>query len=181
MSGKTKKKANIKVRNLKQNKPSGSKKDLSTATPKWAIAAVIIFTALIYLRALNNGFANLDDDDYILKNPYIRDFSLNGIKAIFTSVYFGMYHPLTTLSYLFEFRWFGMSPPPYHIINILFHLLSTWVVYKFVDELSGNKITALIVSALFAIHPMHVESVVWIAERKDVRSEEHTSELQSQR
>ncbi|HOY31750.1 MAG TPA: tetratricopeptide repeat protein [Bacteroidales bacterium] len=136
--------------------------------PSWAIYAVLVFTFLIYIRALFNGFASYDDDMYILDNPYIRSFSREGIQHIFSSFYFDIYHPLTTLTYLFEYKLFGTNPLPYHLLNILLHLLNTWLVYHVTLKLSTNKITSLLVSVLFAVHPMHVESVAWISERKDV-------------
>ncbi|NTW33921.1 MAG: tetratricopeptide repeat protein [Bacteroidetes bacterium] len=136
--------------------------------PKWALLAVLLLTAFIYSKALYNGFTNFDDDYYILKNPFLKDFNWQGIKAIFTSFYCGNYHPFTTLTYLFEYSWFGLNPLPYHLLNVLLHLLNTLLVFKFTEKLSSKKTTALVVSLLFALHPMHVESVAWISERKDV-------------
>ena len=136
--------------------------------PAWAPFAVLAFTALLYARALQNGFTSLDDDYYILKNPFIKDFSFEGIRAIFSSFYSYNYHPLTTLTYLFEYRFFGIWPLPYHLLNVVLHLSNTWLVFKLAGRLSGKKTTALVVCVLFAIHPMHVESVAWVSERKDV-------------
>ncbi|NTW31758.1 MAG: tetratricopeptide repeat protein [Bacteroidetes bacterium] len=152
----------------KQEKPLKGEKIVSGNIPKWAPIAVLVFTALLYAKALTNGFATWDDDCYILQNPYIRDFSLNGIKSIFTTFYNANYHPLTTLIYLFEYNYFGLNPFPFHLLSVLLHLLNTWLVFKFVEQLSGKKITSLVVSLLFAIHPMHVESVAWVSEQKDV-------------
>src|ERR1700722_19161030 len=105
---------------------------IKTALPflQWAPLAVILLTALIYSNALHNGFTSFDDDFYILKNPFLRDFSGHGIAAIFSSYYQSNYHPLTTLTYLFEFHFFGLNPLPYHLLNVLLHLLNTWLVYK---------------------------------------------------
>jgi len=136
--------------------------------PKWAIVGVLIFTALIYTRSLFNGFANLDDNEYILNNPLIKDFSIKNIKVLFITFYSRNYHPFVILTYLFEYTCFGANPLPYHIINVLLHIGNIWFVFKLCELLSGKKITAIIVSLLFAIHPMHVESVAWIAGRKDM-------------
>lgn len=161
-------------KNIQQNKPKpkqskaiGKSSD-SFKIPDWAPFAVLALTALIYIRALYNGFASWDDDNYILNNDFIRNFSIQGFKAIFSSFYFANYHPLTTLTYWFEYSLFGLNPLPYHLLNVLLHLLNTWLVYKLAEKLSGKKITALLVALFFAIHPMHVESVAWISERKDV-------------
>jgi protein O-mannosyl-transferase len=136
---------------------------------KWAPAAILVFTALLYCRVLFNNFVNLDDDIFILNNPLLKNFSLNGIKAIFTSVRAsGDYHPLTTLINLLQYKLFGTDPLPYHALNILLHLLNTWLVFILAEKLSHNRNTACVVALLFAIHPMHVESVVWASELKDV-------------
>ena len=136
--------------------------------PSWAPVAVVICTALLYSNALQNQLTSFDDDFYIVKNPFLRDFSLNGVKAIFSSFYTSNYHPLTTLTFLLEYHLFGIDPLPYHLLNVVLHVLNTWLVYKLAEQLSGKRLTALIVSILFAIHPMHVESVAWVSERKDV-------------
>lgn len=134
---------------------------------KWIIA-VMAFTALLYANALTNGFTNYDDDFYILKNPFLADHSFNGIKAVFSSFYVGNYHPLTTLTFLFEYTFFGLNPLPYHFTNVLLHVLNTWLVFRVVLQLSGKQVTALVAAVLFAAHPLHVESVAWVSERKDV-------------
>ncbi len=151
-----------------KNAVSGPEIKIANGIPKWAPVAVIILTAILYFPSLQNGITSFDDDFYILKNPFLRDHSWQGIVAIFTSYYAGNYHPLTTLTYLFEFSNFGDNPLPYHILNLALHLANTWLVLKLAEKLSGRKITALVVCVLFAVHPMHVESVAWISERKDV-------------
>ena len=128
----------------------------------------MLCTAILYSHALQNELTSFDDDFYITRNPYLRDFSWEGAKAIFSSFYTSNYHPLTTLTYFLEFHFFGLDPFPYHLANVVLHVLNTWLVYKVTEELSGKRLTALIVSVLFAMHPMHVESVAWVAERKDV-------------
>ena len=143
-------------------------KDMSISIPKWAPAAVIIFTALLYSKALQNGFVYLDDDVYILKNSYLRDFSLKGVVAIFSKFNVSNYHPFTTITNLFEYRFFGLDPLPYHLANVALHLFNTWLVFRLTERLSDKKVTALIVCILFAVHPLHVESVAWLSERKDV-------------
>jgi protein O-mannosyl-transferase len=136
--------------------------------PGWAIYVVLAATALVFLRALFNDFASWDDDEYILKNPHIREFSWENIRMIFSSFYLDNYHPFTTLIYLITFTLFKLDALPYHLINVILHLLNTYLLYRIVDKLSGRPFAALIVAALFALHPMHVESVAWISELKDV-------------
>ena len=136
--------------------------------PKWAPVAVLALTALIYSRALGNGFASLDDDVNILQNPLIRNFSVDGLKRIFSGFYNSNYHPLTTIAYLFEYSLFGLRPLPYHLLNVLLHLINTWLVFQLIEKLSGQRVAAFVTSFLFAVHPMHVESVAWASEQKDV-------------
>lgn len=164
-----------KIKNTKKNFPL-KKKQLYTSRfqenslkiSPMAIYVVLALTALIYSRALFNDFAAFDDDDYLIKNPYIKNFSFEGIKAIFTSYYLSNYHPLTTLTWFFEYKFFGLNPFPYHLHNVILHLVNIFLVYKLVEKLSKKSLTALIVAILFAVHPMHVESVAWVSERKDV-------------
>jgi len=167
MSEKLKKKKPVISQKSKPFKVDGLK-NKSVYIPHWAIYAVLLFTAMVYVKALFNGFANYDDDFYIIDNAYLKNFNFEAVKAIFSSFYQGNYHPLTTLTYLFEYHLFGLNPLPYHTLNVLLHLVNVLLVYRMTEKLSGNKLTALIVALLFAVHPMHVESVAWVSERKDV-------------
>lgn len=136
--------------------------------PKWLPVGLLVFTALIYSRALQNQITFDDDVEYIINNPYLRDFSLHGILKIFTSFYSYNYHPLTTILWTIVYKLFALDPLPYHFLNVALHVANTFLVYKLAEKLSGKQITALVVAALFALHPMHVESVAWIAEMKGV-------------
>ena len=158
----------------KKEAPVIAAKVQDTGMPKlnssfnWGPVVVMALTALVYANAVTNGFTNFDDDFYVFKNPFLQDHSLQGIKAIFSSFYVGNYHPLTTLTYLFEYTFFGLNPVSYHLINVALHVLNAWLAYKVTEQLSGKQVTAFVVAVLFAIHPMHVESVAWVSERKDV-------------
>jgi len=143
-------------------------KNTTPGLPSWAPLFIIAFTALLYSHTLQNGFTVLDDDAYILNNPYLKNFTLKGIAAIFSSFYAANYHPLTTLSWFIEYNVFGADPLPFHLDNVLLHLANTWLVYKLAERLTGSSITDAVTSLLFAVHPMHVESVAWVSERKDV-------------
>jgi len=130
--------------------------------------AVIILTALLYSKAVFNGFVDYDDNGFVLNNPYLRDFSWHGFTAIFTNFIYGAYSPLTTLLYYLTYNSFGLNPLPYHLLNVLIHLLNVWLVFKVTHQLSGKKFTALVVMVLFAVHPMNAESVAWVSSLKDV-------------
>lgn len=135
---------------------------------RWFLIGIIIITALVYSNAFMNDFTSFDDQDYVVDNVYLRDLSFQGIGNIFTSYYAANYHPITTLMWAAEYNVFGSGPLCFHLINILFHLFNTVLVFYFVKVLLKKERTALIVALLFAVHPMHVESVSWISERKDV-------------
>lgn len=129
----------------------------------------MLITLIVYLPSLSNDFANWDDDNYIQKNNYIKSLSPDNIKAIFTEYYFSNYHPLTTLTYAMEYHYFGMdSAFPYHITNLILHLINTLLVFWFIYLLTGKPWLPFFVAAFFGVHPLHVESVAWISERKDV-------------
>jgi protein O-mannosyl-transferase len=161
-----------KIKPIAQEKPAvnlvAGKTDPFAVFLKWAPLLILLYTGLIYSRAMFNGFTSFDDNAYILENPLIKDLSLHGIKDIFSSFSVGNYHPFTSLSNSIEYLLFALDPLPYHLTNVLLHLANTWLVFRLAERLSGNRITATVVSLLFAIHPMHVESVAWVSERKDV-------------
>jgi len=129
---------------------------------------ILMVTALIYSKTLQNGFLTWDDHTHITNNPDIQSLSLHNIKTIFTSYYVSMYHPLVTLSFAIEYHCFGLNSVMYHATNVVFHLANVILVFYLVLSLSQRRETAIIAACLFAIHPMHVESVAWITERKDV-------------
>ncbi len=131
---------------------------------------IIILTVIVFYPSLNNGFTNWDDHFYIQANKDIHNLSWENIKNIFTSAYVLNYHPLTTLSYALEYHFFNVNPFIYHFTNLLFHLFNTLLVFWFIFILTENKSSSFLASILFGIHPLHVESVVWISERKDVLS-----------
>jgi len=132
------------------------------------ILGILIITLLIYFPSLKNNFTNWDDPAYVINNGLIRSLSFNQIKLFFTQPFNGMYQPLTLLSLAIDYSLAGLNPKLFHFTNLLFHLLNTLLVYKLVMHLFKNLKLAAFTALLFAIHPMHVESVAWITERKDV-------------
>jgi tetratricopeptide (TPR) repeat protein len=135
------------------------------------LAGIIILTFIAYTPTLKNGLTNWDDPVYIAKNPLITSLSGDNIKKIFDTdnpVSLN-YHPITILSLAIDYKLSGYNPKTFHITNLLFHLLNTALVFWFIFLLSNKKVqVAAIVALFFGIHPMHVESVAWVSERKDV-------------
>ncbi|HET6722736.1 MAG TPA: tetratricopeptide repeat protein [Chitinophagaceae bacterium] len=135
---------------------------------KYVLAGILTLTFFLFLNTITKNFFTLDDPAYVADNPYIKSLSPAAIKDIFSSFHNANYHPFTTLLYAIEYRLFGLNAQPYHFINLLIHLLNIVLVYLLIQKISGRKEVAAIAALFFAIHPMHVESVAWISELKDV-------------
>lgn len=139
---------------------------------------ILLVTLVFYLPSFSLGFVNWDDDIYIFANPFINSLSASNIGHIFSRFFHGNYHPLTMLSYAIEHAIAGEIPFVYHLTNVILHLANTYLVFVFVQKLIGlirkdnsksaGLIIAAITSVLFGVHPLHVESVSWVSERKDV-------------
>ncbi|HNT69033.1 MAG TPA: tetratricopeptide repeat protein [Syntrophorhabdaceae bacterium] len=132
-----------------------------------AISLIIVATSVVYMPALQNGFA-WDDENYIATNRMVQRLCPPNIKKMFTTFFFGNYHPLTLLSFALEYRFFGLSPPAYHATNIIIHLMNCVLVFLLIYMLSSSVAASCIVALFFGIHPLHVESVAWVSGRKDV-------------
>lgn len=129
--------------------------------------AALVLTFLAYLPVWRAQFVNWDDNTYVVTNLTIR--SLGNFWDLMTVPVQGNYHPLTMLSLALNYAVSGLQPWSYHAVNLIFHLLNTYLVFRLAMQLSrDNVLIAYTVSLLFGIHPMHVESVAWVSERKDV-------------
>lgn len=135
---------------------------------RFTLLAILLLTFLSFQPSLYNGFVNWDDPDYLLNNPTVRSLNVNNIQQIFTSFVTGNYQPLTILSFAYEYTIAGYNPFLYHFDNLILHLINTGLVFILVRQISQHSLTGLITALLFGIHPMRVESVAWITERKDV-------------
>ncbi|MDA8414299.1 MAG: hypothetical protein M0023_11010 [Desulfobacteraceae bacterium] len=143
-----------------------------------ALAAGVI-CLLVYLRALSCGFVNMDDPDYVLNNPLVRALDRDHLVAAFSTVHAGFWMPLTWISLAIDYHFWGLNPVGYHLTNILLHSLNTGLVVLIAAELGkvisspgkGGQIhplTLLLAGLLWGLHPLRVESVAWVTERKDV-------------
>lgn len=127
-------------------------------------------TCCAFAPSLANGFVPWDDDVYVYNNPDIKAFTLKNLVKIFSSTYVANFQPLTLLSYMADHQFFALNPKAYHATNLLLHVANALLVFALALQLSRCHLTSLVVALLFALHPLRVESVAWIAERKDVLS-----------
>ncbi len=142
-------------------------KEITSPAPRWHLPFILILTTLVYLPVLNAGFVNWDDPDYIYNNNVIKD--PWRFTDFFTEQIQGNFHPLTMISLALNYAVSGYDAWSYHLLNLVLHLVNCFLVYRFVLLLSrNNNLIAFVTASLFAIHPMHVESVAWVSERKDV-------------
>jgi len=162
----------------------GNKESVDERNLKWGLVVfVILVTLFCYRYSLKNQLTNWDDGVYVTENPYIKVISSENIKAIFDprqNITQNYYHPLTLLSLMINYHYSKLEPQGYYITNIVIHLLNTALVFFFIlqllqamvrrkyGEIKGVVWFAAICALWHGIHPMHVESVSWLAERKDV-------------
>ena len=133
--------------------------------------ALVVLTLFAYLRVLGNGFIEYDDGTYVFANPHIQQgITAESIKWAFNVGYASNWHPLTWMSHMIDYRLFQLRPMGHHLINLLFHLANVLLLLLVVKRMTGSLWRSAFVAALFAVHPLHVESVAWVAERKDVLS-----------
>lgn len=145
----------------------------------WIAFFMALITFVVYLPALQNGFVNWDDDLYVYDNKGIQSIGIGFLRWAFTSEVASLWHPLTLFSLAFDYAVWGLYPAGYHLTNILLHTINTVLVFILVVQLVEYKgyerevynksfIVGAVTAVLFSIHPLRVESVAWVSERKDV-------------
>ncbi len=128
-------------------------------------------TLLLFARAAGNEFVLYDDNIYVTENPPVQQgLTWSGVAWAFTTMHAGNWHPLTWLSHMLDVQLFGLAPGPHHLVNVLLHAANAVLLYLILLRMTGAPWRSAFVAALFAVHPLHVESVAWVAERKDVLS-----------
>jgi len=149
--------------------------------------AVSLITLLLYLKSLQNDFVGWDDNFYVTANPYIRTLNFDLLRWAFLNFYSYNWHPLTWLSHAVDYAIWGLDPLGHHLSNVIIHALNTFLVVVLVTKFfsvwkinrskidvltsigeEGGLIMGVSTGLLFGLHPLHVESVAWIAERKDL-------------
>ncbi len=154
---------------LSKNTNSTLNKGKKSFNPWLIIAGIVVFTVVVFLPMLQNQFTSWDDPDYITNNMKIWKLNAENLKFIFTQPIAYNYHPLTMLSLGINYYFSKLNPFSYFLTNLILHLTNVVLVFWFIFSISKKNINvATFVALVFAIHPMHVESVAWATERKDV-------------
>ncbi len=151
----------------------------STALPKtslhWVIVCVCIvlavLTCIVFGQTLRHDFVNYDDPRYVYQNPKITSgLNIASIVWAFTHIHSENWHPLTTITHMVDCQLYGLKAGGHHFSNVLLHTIGVVLLFVVLQQMTGALWRSAFVAALFAIHPLHVESVAWVAERKDVLS-----------
>jgi protein O-mannosyl-transferase len=133
--------------------------------------ALILSTLLVFAAVRNSDFARYDDNDYVCENPHVLSgLTQDSIIWAFTTNCSANWHPLTWLSHMLDCQLFGKNPGRMRLMNLFLHLANTLLLFAILKKMTTALWPSAFVAAAFALHPMHVESVAWIAERKDVLS-----------
>lgn len=139
-----------------------------------AVAVCVFLSIIIWLvfaQTLGHDFINFDDDKYVYENAEVsRGLTLDGFKWLLTHSHASLWHPLTTLSHMVDCQIYGIRPAGHHFTNVLLHNIAAVLFFLVLAQMTGRVWPSAFVAAIFAIHPMRVESVAWVAERKDVLS-----------
>ena len=156
-------------------KNEGRFEQMNKPTRKYWVPCICLTLALAtlisYSQVLNHDFIDFDDDMYVTRNENVqKGLTWQNIKWAFTTNQAYNWHPLTWLSHMLDCQLFGLKPAGHHFTSVLFHIANTLLLFLVFKSMTGNLWRSAFVAALFALHPLHVESVAWIAERKDVLS-----------
>jgi tetratricopeptide (TPR) repeat protein len=161
----------------KDRQRAGTPASVRVGTPRAShvglplLVAILAITVYVYWPVAGYDFVSVDDSVYVAQNPFLRGgLTWAAVSGTFTSTYAHFWHPLTLLSLILDGALFGKAPGGFHVTNLLLHLGSTLLLFLALVRMTGAAGRSAFVAALFALHPLHVESVAWIAERKDVLS-----------
>ena len=149
---------------------------MSAEKEKFAIQIAVglfitVVTFVAYYKVLGYEFLNFDDNKYVTENPHIiNGFSYEDVIWAFAESYASNWHPLTWLSHMLDFEIYGLDPFGHHLTNLLFHTLNSLLLFFVLMKMTKRIWQSAFVAVLFALHPLNVESVAWIAERKNVLS-----------
>jgi tetratricopeptide (TPR) repeat protein len=152
--------------------PEGAARARRRAVATAVLAALLLAGVLAaFAPVARNGFTIYDDSDYLTGNPVVRrGLTAEGVRWAFTATRFNNWHPVTWLSHMADVSLFGMDAGRHHLVGVLIHAASTLLLFLLLARATGRPLLGAATAALFALHPLRVESVAWAAERKDVLS-----------
>jgi Tfp pilus assembly protein PilF len=137
----------------------------------WICLFLATSTLTVYRQVGNHDFISYDDPTYVVENPSVQGgLTLESVGWAFTTTHFSNWHPLTWLSYMIDCQLFGLDPRWHHLVNALFHVANALLLFLVFRRMTGDLWPSGLTAFLFSLHPLHVESVAWISERKDVLS-----------
>ncbi len=137
---------------------------------EWVICALLVAITLgVYRPVRDHGFIHFDDPGFITENEVIKQgLTWQSVRYAFTTPVVANWHPVTTLSHILDVECFGLEPGGHHLVSMGIHTLNAVLLFVLLRRMTGSTWRAAFVAAVFAVHPLRVESVAWIAERKDV-------------
>ena len=149
-----------------------NKINISSDRQKLIVYIVLtVVTLAVFWQVNQYDFINFDDQVYVTENTHIQSgITLDGFRWAFSTKYLGLWNPLVWLSLMFDYQLHGLNAGGYHLTNLILHIMSALLLFWLFNRMTGAIWKSAFVAALFALHPLHVESVAWIAERKDVLS-----------
>jgi tetratricopeptide (TPR) repeat protein len=152
--------------------PSPSSKSQSRLLLLGGVSVTLaVATLMIYWQTIRFDFTTWDDTEYVTENEQVcAGLTISGIKWAFTSFKAANWHPLTWISHMVDVQLFGLNPKGHHLMNVVFHIVNGILLFLLLTRMTGYLWRCAFIAALFSIHPLHVESVAWVAERKDVLS-----------
>src|ERR1043165_3199738 len=137
----------------------------------WICLLLAAATFATFWPLLHFGFINYDDPKYVSENPHVfTGLKQDNIRWAFQTGHASNWHPLTWLSHMLDSQFYGLKGGPHHLTSLIFHSVNSVLLFLLLSRITGATWRSAFVAALFALHPLHVESVAWIAERKDVLS-----------
>ena len=145
--------------------------DATTDPARWIVLGLVLLVVVVYGRVAWFEFVSFDDPLYVYENEHVRHgFSAHGLQWAFTLTDVGHWHPLTWFSLMLDAEIYGVNAGGFHLTNLLYHIVNVLLLLAVLRKMTGALWPSAVVAALFAVHPLHVESVAWVTARKDVLS-----------
>ena len=156
---------------ISETTEAGSRKRVTKWVPAILALTIFLTTIAVFWPAVDHPFMVIDDGEYVTEHPFVpMGLTWTGVGIALTAKHSGNWHPLTTLSHMLDCQIFGVKPTGHHLVNIVIHALNGVLVFGVLRKMTGSLWRSFFVAAIFALHPLRVESVAWVSERKDVLS-----------